>query len=169
MSERPIILSADEVRSILAGGKTQLRRTIKPQPEVDRYGDFYWNKNERTEGEIQGPDDMETFCPFGQPGDTLWARETWHLWHREPSYLLEADWGLWGGGIPHEKPSIYDGHWDVSYRADWPDSEGPWRSPDQMPRWASRITLEVVNVRAEWIEDKWYWVIAAEAMVEAVA
>ena len=127
--ERPIILNSEMVRAVLEGKKTQTRRPIKPQPDADGLarlaGQWVWNDT----------DAREYRCPFGHPGDYLWVKETFAT------------------GIPG-CPS------GVTYRADHidPNGDGPanpikWRPSIHMPRWASRITLEIINVRVEQVQE----------------
>ena len=122
MKERPIIFSGEMVRAILDGRKTQTRRVIKPQP--DHIHTFQKG--------ILLPQigDKEIRCPYGQPGDRLWVRETW----AKNNPVLDAK---------------------VCYRADLmsPDLGKPWKPSIYMPRWASRITLEIVNVRVERVQE----------------
>jgi hypothetical protein len=80
------------------------------------------------------------FCPYGQPGDRLWVRETWMFCQGGPIY--DAAGGL--------MDSMDD---EIFYRASRPRYPGPWRSSIHMPRWASRITLEVTGVRVERLND----------------
>lgn len=159
MKERPILFSAPMVRAILAGTKTQTRRAVKPQPAlVDprnsrlpglyRNGDFAWRDKGAPLGcatiscKPNGPDGwaLEN-SPFGQPGDRLWVRETW----------LD----LQGTGIERATGDLSR----YAYAADTPPgSHGDecrknyglrWRPSIHMPRWASRITLEITGVRVE--------------------
>ena len=132
MKERPIIFSDEMVRAILAGEKTQTRRVMKPQP-VNLVDAIQWEK-----------------CPQGIPGDRLWVRETWaapgYLDHRKPSDI--EDWN----------PILYraDGFIARQFAVDknWLSSMfGRWRPSIFMPRWASRINLEIVNVRVERLQD----------------
>lgn len=143
MTERPILFSAEMVRAILDGRKTQTRRVMKVQPYpdsivtvehynqtvIDRHGDMqpgpeifgaHWDDGERG-----------LRCPYGAPGDTLWVRETW---------------------APHPHGVMRCG---AVYRADQgavPDA-GRWRPSIHMPRWASRITLRITDVRVERFQD----------------
>lgn len=130
--EKPILMNASMVRAILSGEKTQTRRVIKPQPTESGLewvtacdGDFYaWQDpglNLDEHSEEGGP--CQRLCPYGQPGDTLWVRETWQM--------------FCGANF---------------YRADSPDMIG-WVPSIHMPRWASRITLEIINVRAERLQE----------------
>lgn len=70
MKERPILFSGEMVRAILEGRKTQTRRVIKPQPDNVRNSVFVKSGFETNHG-------YEIKCPYGQPGDRLWVRETW--------------------------------------------------------------------------------------------
>ena len=131
MKERPILFSAPMVRAILAGQKTQTRRVVKPQPDPGCVGHFgLGNPFVRTAERNVG-------CPYGQPGDRLWVRETW----RE---FIDSECV---DGVRHELGR------DVLYRADGDSSKFAWRPSIFMPRWASRIVLEVVSVRVERLND----------------
>jgi hypothetical protein len=133
MKERPILFSAPMVRAILDGKKWMTRRVVKPQPARQVY------QIDHTEyfapGEYSDPDvpdyDAEVRCPYGRPGDRLWVRETWRC----------ADYGR-----RHQAQGM------VHYRAD-AESMGAWRPSIFMPRWASRLTLEVTGVRVERIQN----------------
>lgn len=140
MTERSIIFNGAMVRAIQDGRKTQMRRVVKPPPTE------LWDPRERRSVWRWQPKDYDInlehlnqcllgkLCPYGQPGDRLWVRET----HRQ---LSGPDWGEHQRGAPLE------------YKADgvYP-SAIPWRSPIHMPRWASRITLEVTEVRVERVQ-----------------
>lgn len=121
MKERPIILSAEMVRAILAGRKTQTRRVI-----TERYQQCLSPEDE--------PEAFLEFCPYGQPGDRLWVRETWGWFSKQ------FEWGDCRG---------------VSYKADnaFAPKYQTFRPSIHMPRWASRITLEIVSVRVERVQD----------------
>lgn len=160
IKERPILMCGDMVRAVLKhiDPKTVTRRIIKPQPsssDVSLYGGkihcgvFY-------HPEIDVPiggygfesEDFQWKCPYGQPGDRLWVKETWSPDHRDT--------------YPHY-PIVYraDG-----YPEDWlvKDSKGQPRKHDQlgdfkwrpsifMPRHLSRIDLEVVSIRVEQLHE----------------
>lgn len=150
MKERPILFSAPMVRAIINSTKTQTRRIVKPQPEagekffsldiaLNMYGEpsglaaWFLDSNE---GGLP-----PVFCPYGQPGDRLWVRET--FMHEPADYCWEAS-----VSIPCRPASTV-------YRADFPDSvpgEG-WKPSIHMPRNLSRITLEVTRVRVERLQD----------------
>lgn len=135
MSEKPILFSGEMINAILAGNKTVTRRVVKPQPEsfvncahpwVDGRWEFGQSHDDGS-GEMVGD---AVACPYGAQGDKLWVRETFavHNIGGENHVVYRADSGTDGDGAPW-KPSIF------------------------MPRWASRITLEVVSVRVERLQD----------------
>lgn len=128
MKERPILFSTEMVKAILEGRKTQTRRVIKPQPNDIRESPFVKSGIETTHGyEIK---------PKYEPGDRLWVRETWNV--------LDSDGCKPSDISPIKERAIYKANGD----------EYPfWRPSIFMPRWASRITLEVTNVRVERVRD----------------
>jgi hypothetical protein len=133
MKERPILFSAPMVRAILAGTKTQTRRVVKPRKDPD-FGCHM------APCEIAGDEHKARLCPYGQPGDRLWVRESFI--HEPADYCWEAS-----VSIPSRPASTV-------YRADADDPNGGRWSPSiHMPRWASRITLEVTGVRVERLQD----------------
>lgn len=158
MKERPILFSAPMVRALLAGTKTQTRRVVKVQPEPGFIGNYGpgnpFIRGER--GDIR--------CPYGQPGDRLWVRETWQgplLDSEEHEAQFSED-----GPDAFKKPGF------CAYRAtdtlDAIDEDGKdlgWRPSIHMPRWASRILLEIVSVRIERLQD----ISDADAKAEGVA
>lgn len=159
MKVRPIIMSAESVRAILAGQKTQTRRAVRGQglqetlsylacepylPVVgDDSGDLvvqYMADHPRGAAYYAScgtyPDEGTESLgnPYGQPGDRLWVREVaaWNPDLREPE-------NIWYRADPK---------WDEPDSGYYPDNKN-WRSPIHMPRWASRLTLEIVSVRVE--------------------
>ena len=155
MTERPILFSAEMVRAILDGRKTQTRRAIKPQPPAEAESvlrQLYSQDAPKNDGawtwwagKPQTPITKPLFCPYGAPGDTLWVRETWRV-HKSYGVLNAARvYGAMGG--------------DVAYCVDYlatPRNEDFWgrgRPSIHMPRWASRLTLEVKSVRVERLQD----------------
>lgn len=150
---KPIIFSGAMVRAILDGRKTRTRRVVRPQPHECHNGDLIWKDrlvgsvlSERSWEQCGPYTEAYEVCPYGQPGDKLWVRETWRC------FIGDYDAGA---------PLI------VEYRADHakctvdPDSvqwekianTPGWRSSIFMPRWASRIELEVLAVRVERVQD----------------
>ena len=140
MTERPIIFNGEEVRAILRGEKTQTRQPVKPQPiflhEANPprwlWAVKKWHQVEWVD-KIQ-PLSIVDYCPFGQPGDRLWIRETFveHPQFSELAYRAEGEEFEGGGGFTW-KPK--------------------WSPPVYMPRKFSRITLEITDVRAEQVQD----------------
>lgn len=153
MADRPILFSAPMVRALLEGHKTQTRRIVRPQPYFDpmrehwqwdgAHGHASWSGDRPQAAALLG---LREHCPYGRPGDRLWVRETWGL----HAYGDETEW-LRG---PVADAGVLQS-WCPAYRADWDaHPEGCyWRSPVTMPRWASRITLEVTGVRVERLQD----------------
>lgn len=137
MKERPILFNCPMVRAVLDGSKTQTRRVMKPQPSNVINQLFIWKDN------ATPLDELLALCPYGQPGDRLWVRES-----------------FWGCDLPGhgERPCVvYDDEWHgKDYR---PTVARPWarkfgRIPSiHMPRDCSRITLEITAVRVERLQD----------------
>lgn len=166
MKERPILLNAPMVRATLEGRKTQTRRIVKPQPDIPDWQNWYHmtpkNGKERfRKVAVDWPDDDsdDIYCPYGQEGDRLWVRETWKYfdWTEDgyPFVMYSADdtrrlceqigddWGerlldIWA------ELSIKE-----NYSIDKRASDRRWRPSIHMPRWASRILLEITGVRVE--------------------
>ncbi len=152
-NEKPILFTGDMVRAILDGRKTQTRRIVKfnhvgcgkhCHPAVTgiaHRGDGWWgfDGTEMGKGSYSTTFPFHTIrCPYGKPGDRLWVRETWAA---APTR----------NGI---KPSWLNPGERIEYRATYANSTHfVWRPSIFMPRWASRITLEVVSVRVERVQD----------------
>jgi hypothetical protein len=134
MKEKPIIFSAPMVRAILENRKNQTRRVVKPQPSFVCYG----LPVQKIGGKLIPV--QRHLCPYGQPGDRLWVRETW-------AQCYEG--GLLGGRVVYRA--------DVGFEGNATKIESgkviPWKPSIYMPRWASRITLEIVNVRVERVQE----------------
>lgn len=131
-SEHPILFSGPMVRAILESRKTQTRRPIKGAPLGADCGLFAKDSAVFFRGTTPESPSVGApiRCPYGVPGDRLWVRETWQDWCP-----------TWSGGRTHRP----------AYRAT-PDERGEplrWRPSIHMPRWASRITLELTGVRVE--------------------
>lgn len=124
MKERPILFSAQMVRAILEGRKSMTRRVVKLN----------------LSGRIQSaglqfhPEDRLAVngCPYGVPGDHLWVKETHSVVY---------------SGFADGKVN------DIRYKADDPDYPYGWTPSIFMPRWASRITLEITDVRVERLQE----------------
>lgn len=149
--ERPILFSGEMVRALLSGAKTQTRRAMKPQPKGSVIFDGCWLDSGYGEA-----GDTAIRCPYGKVGDRLWVKETWQ--HE---------------GDPHS----FQARNIVFYRADYlddphgPDGENSsdgryrfWRPSIHMPRAASRITLEITDVRVERLQA----ISEADAIAEGI-
>lgn len=147
MKERPILFNGPMVRAILDGRKTQTRRVVKPQPDTIRHGKPFT---------VGGLPTSPIVCPHGQPGDRLWVRETFGAGAR-PCPIEGCVEGLEYRAdeacideiedLPLYQPEIPD---DVECLDRW---MGKWTPSIHMPRWASRITLEITDVRVERLQD----------------
>jgi len=136
MTERPINFNVEMIRSILEGRKSVTRRPVKNQVgDSVNCGDGCYIPLPTCERVAHlHLNSILSLCPFGVPGDRLWVREVW------------AYNGCLNCGTPHYQASEPD------YAQKSMMSDG-WKSPVTMPRWASRITLEVTGVRVERVQD----------------
>jgi hypothetical protein len=136
VKEKPILFKGEMVRAILAGNKTQTRRVIKDTTE--RKGPANPAYMERWKDD-KG---WAKICPYGQVGDRLWVRESLELnEYCEWSYKVDGSYV----SEPVKDPSIKY-KWERNKKGDQCRSI-------HMPRWASRITLEITNVRIEHLND----------------
>lgn len=164
----------DMVRSILKGRKTQTRRPMKPQPEIngDRINFSFRKGSSHSNLPFPCSDYSLAIrkCPYGKVGDRLFVKETFCLEHQ-----VESDQGppfndgrpirWFDDGIPVETRGFGDTWTQPHYRATDPmpelyyeDSDGDepivkWCPPQNMPEWASRITLEITDIRVERIAE----------------
>ncbi|HBR7326709.1 TPA: hypothetical protein MIN96_26520 [Klebsiella pneumoniae] len=165
MREKGLIFNSEMVRAILDGRKTQTRRIMAPQPADDIGRGIFpnpevigWKSSRRH----KHGSTTAHFCHYGKPGDRIWVRETWGV----VSHAFSDD-GLMIDWVPdrpataiHEMPfgnGYYSGY--AIYAADgdftWGDNDGYedgrscWKPSIHMPRAASRILLEITDVRAE--------------------
>jgi len=149
VKERPILFNGEMVRAILDGRKTQTRRLVKPQPEhVDRYAGDSWPC--MWQDKPPGCDTLKRMvAPLGTIGDRLWVRETWGLM----SYHDTTDWC--GYSIKDVSEAELRERFLVEHAANWnlPNESAYWRPSIHMPRWASRITLEITGVRVERVQE----------------
>lgn len=134
--ERPIIFNASMVSAILDSRKTQARRIIKPQPILSEKTGFNWNGGAFGIGinKYETGRNFSCMCKYGKPGDKLWVRET----TRE---ICIGSISITEYTANNELSGL---EWDYSKQV---------RPSIHMPRWASRITLEITNVRVERLRD----------------
>lgn len=158
MKERPIIFSGPMVRAILDGRKTQTRRVVKPQPlrissdwdepaepgeTVIRHG---WptrlvESRGRNKSAVGILTPVEKKCPHGEPGDRLWVRETFTCSAENEAMIYRADGERFYAATPAHRAWL------------WGKAVGQVIPSIHMPRWASCITLEVLDVRVERVQD----------------
>jgi hypothetical protein len=139
--ERPIVFSAPMVRAILEGRKTQTRRIVKTGFILEH---CLFNLDD---GAIEVKAELcsgRVKCPYGKTGDRLWVRETW-------AGKAVLNWQM--QGFDQETVEVFNPSC-INYMASTPGVfVKKWRSPIHMPRWASRITLEVESVKVERLND----------------
>ncbi|PRZ56625.1 hypothetical protein BX589_101275 [Paraburkholderia fungorum] len=176
MKERPILFSGAMVRALLDGSKTQTRRVMKKQPYISHtnppqfsdveVGDLFICPDCFPTTPVRGSviaecksigtyhcmgqrEFAEKHSPYGVPGDRLWVRETFQgpMWEE----------GTWDPDTDYHKPEFCEYRADGGPMPDYVDFEDNlhqgWKPSIHMPRWASRITLEVTGVRVERLQD----------------
>ncbi|HHA0054922.1 TPA: hypothetical protein ACOEVN_003270 [Klebsiella pneumoniae] len=148
MTERGMIFNAEMVRALLDGRKTQTRRIMKVQPVLN--GNFYevfgsaWSKGMTSIPAVPGHS-LSTRCPFGAVGDRIWVRK-----------------GFFPAPLEMQSEPPRKTMWNIAYRDGMqmeklaPAEYNPtiynyerWTPSIHMPRWASRILLEITDVRVE--------------------
>lgn len=147
MKERPILFSALMVRAILDGRKTQTRRVVKPQPVgkqtiIEGVARTTIGMNPADDGAVWYVADcvnpgIEIRCKFGRIGDRLWVREAFHTCPEKDKerYCYRAD------------------NYETSGTGCGLSSSPKWKPSIHMPRWASRINLEITGIRVERLND----------------
>lgn len=174
--ERPILFSGPMIAAIQAGRKTQTRRVVKPQP-----GSFVGPANrpecEWTPCAGGGTDARGVFqgkriaCPFGRPGDRLWVRESFGFSRQDDDineqervvcYRAVGPCHITDAGVNRLKRTQSGTLMQPNHYV-WEPQE--WRPSIHMPRWASRITLEITGVRVERLHD----ISADDAKAEGLA
>ena len=148
MTERPILFSGPMVRAILEGRKTQTRRVVKPQPDAgaritpidSEWLLERWQKQDREFTNFGRAARVQ--CPYGKPGGRLWVRETLCRPDGDP-WLYSAD-----------RQPVMVSREDETAMLVWAHhKEQDSCSSIFMPRWASRLTLEITDVRVERLRD----------------
>lgn len=174
MTERPILFSGAMVRALLAGRKTQTRRLVNAR-DAGAISEAFFYADRETFAQLNG--DPSRFlgirCPYGAPGDRLWVRETWAPCEakvRKGHFQYAAD-----GAVGHEVTTNGGERWwersghtmgvsDERLSGMWVSKPSRWRPSIHMPRWASRLTLEVTGGRVERLQD----ITEADAIAEGV-
>ncbi|HDE1483159.1 TPA: hypothetical protein PCC25_003684 [Klebsiella quasipneumoniae] len=156
MTERGMIFNAEMVRALLSGRKTQTRRIMKVQPESNQLGlllitdstkhsdigKYHWAESNATGNHVRS---KLFLCPFGAVGDRIWVRE-----------------GFFPAPLEMQSEPPRKTMWNIAYRDGMqmeklaPAEYNPtiynyerWTPSIHMPRWASRILLEITGVRVE--------------------
>lgn len=166
MKARPILFKIPMVQAILDGRKTQTRLVIKPQPRFENGVYFFPERNTTGYGKgIINPLAKEWLqeCPYGTIGDLLWVRESFICGYDLDQNGNKICTDDEGNDLPSKVWYAVDG--DIQ----WTDDNGyqcntPWKPSIHMPRWASRITLEITDIRAERLQD----ISEDDAMAEGV-
>ena len=143
MTARPIIFSAPMIRALLAGEKTQTRRIVKPRDGLDALAMHQFGR-----------------CPYGQPGDFLWVKETFQPILTPYFDPPDSEWATGKGYqvlyMATDKAVVY---------VDRDDNVTERRKPSiHMPRWASRLTLRITDVRVQRLQE----ISEADARAEGV-
>ena len=154
MKERPILFSGPMVRAIMEGRKTMTRRIVKPiiaNCLEDGWGgeqQIYWTRDDE-------PIEATRLCPYGASDDRLWIKEAWRTYENFNEFSPKE--------IEKMAKNIgYENAWaPIQYEADqtrinWLDRQygpGRYRHAQFMPKWASRILLEITNVKVERLQD----------------
>ncbi|HBV9972668.1 hypothetical protein AZZ74_003619 [Klebsiella pneumoniae] len=169
MKERGMIFNGEMVRAILDGRKTQTRRPIKwKQTRFTEIGEREDGSNWPWSEDAEHACDFWHPCPFGAVGDRIWVRETWATLGNEDGCCVDWEGKLCKGdersaariyrASCEQRPGDY-GLWSIPDDAYWKPHtkehkfEGAWRPSIHMPRWASRILLEITNVRVERLQS----------------
>lgn len=170
MKERPMLFSGPMVRALLDDSKTQTRRVMKTQLVYGLVANLFnsWYLPRGDSGGTLYPNGKEKIlatCPYGQPGERIWVRETFvQGWDYDPVTDRIQQFDVDGKQLPMKT-------W---YRADgadigWCDADGwqantPWKPSIHMPRSASRINLEITQVRIERLQS----ISESDAMAEGI-
>jgi hypothetical protein len=164
MKETGILMSGPMVRATLDDLKNQTRRPMNPQPPdwINEFGYTMFTPPGYISGRgfwkgvpgDEGPAEKFFKCPFGMPGDRLWVRETW----RVNAYMgvgpnHKVNIGYRAGGIPKLFKRPLPENELFEKIPDTHRSMEAWKPSIHMPRWASRLTLEIVKIRVERIQD----------------
>lgn len=146
MTERGMIFNSEMVRAILDGRKTQTRRIMAPQPADDIERGIFpnpevigWKSSRRH----KHGSTTAHFCPYGKPGDRIWVREAFRVHSRATDVATLV-----------YKASERNSWTEQTHRVpvavcNKPATPEKWTPSLHMPRWASRILLEITDVRVE--------------------
>lgn len=163
VKERPILFSGEMVRAILEGRKTQTRR-VKGLKQINSDASRWQQLKDFVFQYRPSADRVAVKCPYGQPGDRLWVRETFVLestyeYHEEELRPTDRPYQECGDEhqghyflIPHYRATEPEPHIVPYDRVDGYDDTTSWRPSIFMPRYASRITLEITEIQVERVQ-----------------
>ena len=163
MKERQIPFNGPMVRAVLDGSKTQTRRVVKlpHQNPLGSWESFDWggpNGGRTAQGETVPSQQVIAHtrtgeiisCPHGQPGDRLWVRETWYC---DDYRVQDGPYLLPPCETAEEMREVGTLVYCADDAAPYEQDQPVWRPSTNMPRWVSRITLEITAVRVERLQD----------------
>lgn len=176
MADRGILMSAPMVRALLAGTKTQTRRLLGFQPPLGFEFSHFYETPKHYQVALKSPVPIDGITTSSgairyAPGDRLWVRETWKPGSWREDGRVACDWRASPDLVqtPWCQPDNFDDLWpkwtdellangstpDVDGMHRWEPGQSPmkWRSPIHMPRWASRLTLTVTEVRVQRVQE----------------
>jgi hypothetical protein len=165
MKARPILMSTPMVQATLEGRKTQTRRIMQIQPtrndnaglwhiadstDSKAKGKYHWGSKNVLEGAAEWFDTKKFSIPYGQVGDLLWIRERFCLGSIEAGdHYPESPEPLFVEQCEKENVIPYE----YCIRNNIGIEEVKWKPSIFMPKWASRVTLEITNIRVERLQD----------------
>jgi hypothetical protein len=140
MNTKPILFSTPMILALLAGTKTQTRR-IADVTDAGCSPGFITPKAGFVPRSLA---EHLAYCPYGRPGDLLWVREAWQAPKGFGTSRPPSQW--------EHRPHIRyrAGHNDERLVAAWPEA---WKPGIHMPRWASRLTLRITDVRVQRLQE----------------
>lgn len=147
MREHPILFSGEMVRAILEGRKTQTRRIVRPQPpDGMTINGCPWVKSGWALHENDGRVCTCKQVPYhyGFPGETLWVREKWNA---------QTQSGKWWHEVKRDDRQLLNWAWTNPVEPVFESTPPRWLPSIHMPREASRITLEIIDVHVERVQE----------------
>lgn len=153
MKARPILFSAPMVKALLAGSKTQTRRVANPMKAYPQYScaspealddkaTLWWWDGVHERVGVSQP------CPYGKPGDALYVKEAWRT-----AKCLDAGYHNPWAPMKFEADGYECSNWHGFGNGHEKAVPGRYRHARFMPRWASRLTLRISEVRVERLQD----------------
>lgn len=163
----PMIFNSEMIKALVEGRKTVTRRVMKPQPERSEMGYMWWPSDaHQTMVNIDKVNDgglwdgiASEMCPIASVGDLLWVRETFtpdpnaddDSW--DDNCVSYVEWSGCGESLS-DIPSALKNEDNIIYCASELEGSGwLWKPSIHMPRWASRFTLKVTDVRIEQVQS----------------